>query len=77
MTRTDDGLLYDTFYNKYNGGAWNSNLTRLASPHSPLFQLVVDEDKLRYKGADGAASQTRSYCATAGLSNFSNDSVSG
>ena len=31
LTRTDDGLLYDTFYNKYNGGAWNSNLTRLGN----------------------------------------------
>ena len=38
--------------------------------HSPLFELVIDKDKLRYKGADGSASQTRNYCGHSGLGGF-------
>ena len=73
LTQTDDTIIYSDFYDKYNGDAWNSNLTNWEGPHSPLFQLVVDENKLKdIKSADGAASQTKLLCRPR-LSNFLSD----
>lgn len=55
--------------NCYSPDIWTGN-SYWIERHSPLFDLVVDKDKLRYKGGDGAASQTRNYCGHSGLTGF-------